>query len=87
MSSDALAVETIIELLTKHEGFLNLLNHATMIHVTDRVIEVLKSQPMIVEVDAPVYICGDIHAQFSDLLRIFKLTGFPPKSPYLFLGK
>lgn len=47
---------------------------------------VFMSQPMLLEITAPVRICGDIHGQYYDLLRIFEKCGFPPYSNYLFLG-
>ncbi|KAH8277973.1 hypothetical protein KR018_011402 [Drosophila ironensis] len=48
--------------------------------------DVIMGQPMLLELKAPLKICGDIHGQFSDLMRIFKRCGFPPSTNYLFLG-
>ncbi|VDM37920.1 unnamed protein product [Toxocara canis] len=48
--------------------------------------EVLMSQNSLIEVDPPIRICGDIHGQYADLLRLFDRGGFPPFVNYIFLG-
>lgn len=44
------------------------------------------SQPALLELGTPVKVVGDIHGQYSDLLRILNKCGMPPKTNYLFLG-
>ncbi|KAH7104788.1 phosphoprotein phosphatase PPZ [Auriculariales sp. MPI-PUGE-AT-0066] len=48
--------------------------------------EVFLSQPTLIELSPPVKIVGDVHGQYSDLIRLFEMCGFPPHSNYLFLG-
>jgi serine/threonine-protein phosphatase PP1 catalytic subunit len=44
------------------------------------------SQPTLIELSPPVKIVGDVHGQYSDLIRLFEMCGFPPSANYLFLG-
>nr|UVZ36692.1 PP2A [Calanthe triplicata] len=48
--------------------------------------EIFLSQPNLLSLEAPIKICGDVHGQYSDLLRLFEYGGFPPAANYLFLG-
>ncbi|KAK8815464.1 hypothetical protein WA158_003676 [Blastocystis sp. Blastoise] len=48
--------------------------------------EIFLSQPVLLTLEAPIKLCGDIHGQYYDLLRLFEYGGFPPEANYLFLG-
>ncbi|CAK4031676.1 serine threonine- phosphatase PP-Z [Lecanosticta acicola] len=48
--------------------------------------ELFLSQPALLELSPPVKIVGDVHGQYTDLIRMFEMCGFPPNSNFLFLG-
>ncbi|KAK2811609.1 hypothetical protein FQN50_001951 [Emmonsiellopsis sp. PD_5] len=62
------------------------LKNAEIVAVCTAAREVLLSQPALLELSAPVKIVGDVHGQYTDLIRLFEMCGFPPAANYLFLG-
>lgn len=51
-----------------------------------KVKEVLAAEPNLVQVSSPVNICGDIHGQFPDLLKLLRTGGSLADTNYLFMG-
>ncbi|KAM3084042.1 serine/threonine protein phosphatase Pzh1 [Clarireedia jacksonii] len=62
------------------------LRNAEINSICSRVREIFLEQPPLIELEAPVKIVGDIHGQYSDLIRMFEMCGFPPSANFLFLG-
>lgn len=62
------------------------LKNAEIVAICHRAREVFLSQPALLELDAPVKIVGDVHGQYTDLIRMFEMCGFPPSANFLFLG-
>ena len=62
------------------------LTEQDILFVLSQVYPLIKQEPNLLKLSAPIYICGDIHGQYADLLQLLKLGELPPKSKYLFLG-
>ncbi|KAL2020714.1 hypothetical protein VTK56DRAFT_8014 [Thermocarpiscus australiensis] len=62
------------------------LKNAEITAICHRARELFLSQPALLELDAPVKIVGDVHGQYTDLIRMFEMCGFPPNANFLFLG-
>ena len=79
-------ISTLLEVRTAKPGKLIKLRESDILGLIRTVKSIFMEQPMLVEVSSPVKVCGDIHGQYYDMLRLFEYGGFPPESSYLFLG-
>ncbi|KAH8120147.1 phosphoprotein phosphatase PPZ [Phellopilus nigrolimitatus] len=62
------------------------LKNAEITAVCQAARDIFLSQPTLIELSPSVKIVGDVHGQYSDLIRLFEMCGFPPTANYLFLG-
>ncbi|KAL2911696.1 type 1 serine/threonine-protein phosphatase catalytic subunit glc7 [Polyrhizophydium stewartii] len=79
-------IERLLEVRGSRPGKQVQLTEAEIRFLCVKSREIFLNQPVLLELEAPIKICGDIHGQYYDLLRLFEYGGFPPEANYLFLG-
>ena len=72
-------IELLLSARNKKPGTPVELSAADATQLCTQARDIFLSQPMLLELGAPIKICGDVHGQYTDLLRLFEYGGFPPE--------
>ncbi|KAI8985054.1 Metallo-dependent phosphatase-like protein [Pilobolus umbonatus] len=57
-----------------------------MLMICNYASDIFLNQPTLLELNSGLKLVGDIHGQYTDLIRLFQRCGWPPDVSYLFLG-
>lgn len=74
------------EFLKEHFRREGKLSKKQVMQILTMATSIFSEEPNLLKVPPPVTVCGDVHGQYYDLLKLFEVAGSPETTSYLFMG-
>ncbi|KAI0644098.1 Metallo-dependent phosphatase [Trametes meyenii] len=75
-----------VEYLRQHFFHEGRISHQQALFILDQATDLMSREANLLQVPSPVTVCGDIHGQYYDLMKVFEVGGSFEENNYLFLG-